>query len=80
MTEAEYLVHIFGVATGWLGWHPEAAWNSTVPEITISIAAKVDFIQMQSGGKKTEQKPKESDMGSFISAIVKREETKVYGE
>jgi len=78
MTEAEYLVHIFGVATGWLGWSPDVAWNSTVPEITISIAAKIDFIQMQNGGKKSEPKKKKSSMSSFISAIVKQKKTQVH--
>jgi hypothetical protein len=80
MTEGEYLDHMFGVATGWLGWSPDVAWNSTVPEITISIAAKIDFIQMQNGGKKSEPKKKEASFSSFISSIVKQKETQVHGD
>ena len=81
MTEAEHLEHMFGVATGWLGWSPVDAWNSTVPEITVAISAKSEFLRMTTpGAKKSDSKPKESSMASFISAIVKRKETKVYGE
>jgi hypothetical protein len=80
MTEGEYLDHMFGVATGWLGWSPDVAWSSTVPEITISIAAKIDFIQMQNGGKKSEPKKKEASFSSFISSIVKQKENQVHGD
>lgn len=81
MSEGEYLVHLFGVATGWLGWPPAVAWDCTVSEITTAIAAKSEFLMMTTpGAKKPNDKPKQSGMASFISAIVKRKETKVYGE
>ena len=82
MTEGEHLEHVFGVATGWLGWPPESAWQSTIPEINVAIAAKVEFIKMTTPGmkpkKSVEKKPQ--GMGAFIAAIMKREETKVYGD
>ena len=81
MSEGEYLEHVFGVATGWLGWPPESAWQSTIPEINVAIAAKVEFIKMTTPGMKPD-KPKAKPLGmdSFISAIENRKETKVYGD
>ena len=81
MTEAEFLEYEFGLATGWLGWPPEFAWRSTVPEIDVAIAAKVEFIQMTTPGmKKPKEKQRQSGMAQFIASIVKREGTKVYGD
>lgn len=82
MTEAQYLCHMFGVATGWLGWSPEIAWNCTVPEINTAIAARVEFIQMTTPGmtpKKSPKAEKASPMSSFINSIVKMKGTQVHG-
>jgi len=81
MDEEQFLVHIFGVATGWLGWAPDAAWQSTVTEITIALEAKIDFIQMQNGTKKTASKTKKGgpDMGAFIAEIIKDNGNQVHG-
>ncbi len=32
---------LYGFATGWLGWTPEAAWNATPQEITDAFAAHI---------------------------------------
>ncbi|GHA34965.1 hypothetical protein GCM10007989_33590 [Devosia pacifica] len=35
---------LFGVATGWLGWAPEEAWNATPVEILAARAGRTDLI------------------------------------
>jgi len=80
MSEDDFLTHIFGVATGWLGWTPDTAWGCTVPEITVAIEAKIDFLNMQNGGPKKPSKTKKPlDTGDFLSDILKLKETKTYG-
>ncbi|MFD1942737.1 phage tail assembly chaperone [Paradevosia shaoguanensis] len=35
---------LFGIATGWLGWSPEEAWNATPAEIIAARNGRVDLI------------------------------------
>jgi len=35
---------LFGIATGWLGWTPEEAWNATPAEIIAARAGRTDLI------------------------------------
>lgn len=44
MTWDEYHAHLFRIATGWLGWSPEAAWNATPSEIVEAYRGRVDMI------------------------------------
>jgi hypothetical protein len=44
LTPAEYHTRLFEIATGWLGWSPEHAWNATIPEIIASKAGRTDLI------------------------------------
>lgn len=37
---------------GWLGWPPDQALAADVNLVSMAIAAKVDLLIMQSGGKK----------------------------
>nr|WP_039967744.1 hypothetical protein [Pseudomonas chlororaphis] len=34
---------MFGVATGWLGWPPETAWRTPVPQIMLALDARLDW-------------------------------------
>jgi len=45
---------IFGIATGWLGWTPEAAWNATPTEITIAYKAHVAMLRAIHGAAEAE--------------------------
>lgn len=38
----EYYEHLFSVATGWLGWAPEAAWRATPAEIMLAHKGWLD--------------------------------------
>lgn len=49
-TFADHLEGLFKVATGWLGWSPETAWNSTPAEIRAAQAGLVEFHNARNGG------------------------------
>jgi hypothetical protein len=44
MTPEEVFTHLFEIATGWLGWTPEEAWNATIPEIIAAHRGRTDMI------------------------------------
>jgi len=39
-----YLEEIFRLATGWLGWPPETALHTPIPQIILAIDGKADFV------------------------------------
>lgn len=41
MPWAKVYSELFGLATGWLGWTPETAWNATPQEISDAFAAHI---------------------------------------
>jgi hypothetical protein len=51
------------VATGWLGWSPELAWRTPMPELFLAMDAKLEWTQMtnpfggKASGKKDKPKP-----------------------
>ncbi|MCE0873725.1 hypothetical protein LU640_27335 [Pseudomonas monteilii] len=50
------------MATGWLGWAPEVAWSTPLPELFLAMDARIEWAQMTnpfgSGGAKTvKEKP-----------------------
>lgn len=40
----ETFTKLFGIATGWLGWTPEEAWNATPAEIIAARSGRTDLI------------------------------------
>lgn len=47
---AEVYADLFKMATGWLGWPPEAAWNATLPEILHAFVGHTDQLKAIHGG------------------------------
>lgn len=45
MPWSELFGHLYGYATGWLGWSPEAAWAATPQEITDAFEAHVEKLK-----------------------------------
>lgn len=45
---------LFGIATGWLGWTPDAAWNAAPTEITIAYKAHVAMLRAIHGAAEAE--------------------------
>lgn len=51
------------MATGWLGWPPDLAWSTPMPELFLAMDAKIEWAQMTNpfgGGKKKEAASKPS--------------------
>ena len=44
MRNGSYVDYLFGVATGWLGWPPETAWRTPVPQIMLALDARLDWM------------------------------------
>lgn len=45
LTYQDYNAKLFEVATGWLGWTPDAAWNATAAEILTAHAGRGDMLR-----------------------------------
>ena len=45
MTPHDYHTRLFEIATGWLGWTPERAWNATPVEIVHARAGRMSMIE-----------------------------------
>jgi len=49
-----YVDYLFGVATGWLGWPPDTAWRTPIPQIMLALDARLDWTgrgQVQPSGQ-----------------------------
>lgn len=56
MAFVDYHTKLFGIATGWLGWSPEEAWNATPAEILEAQKAHREMlIAIHGGGKDQDQ-------------------------
>lgn len=44
MTHEGFFIRLFEIATGWLGWSPEEAWNATPAEIIAAQSGRTDLI------------------------------------
>lgn len=45
MTLEEYYVELFKYATGWLGYTPDVALDTTISNLRIAVEGKFDFIR-----------------------------------
>lgn len=46
---------LFKMATGWLGWTPETAWNATLSDIIQAFEGHTDKLKALHGGDETEE-------------------------
>lgn len=37
---------MYSVAVGWLGWPPDVAWNTPLPELFLAMDARVEWARM----------------------------------
>jgi len=51
---------LFAVATGWLGWAPDVAWRTPLPELFIAMDAKIEWARITNpfGNGRSAEKPK----------------------
>ena len=45
ITFAEFHERLFKIATGWLDWPPDTAWNATPAEILTAYSGKIDMLK-----------------------------------
>ncbi|MFC0709222.1 hypothetical protein [Azorhizophilus paspali] len=46
------------MATGWLGWTPDVAWRTPIPELLVAMDARVEWANMTNPfGGKPKKKP-----------------------
>lgn len=43
MKNGSYVDYLFGVAAGWLGWPPDTAWHTPIPQIMLALDARLDW-------------------------------------
>ncbi|WDR05622.1 hypothetical protein PSQ90_15350 [Devosia rhodophyticola] len=44
MPMTDYFEHLFKIATGWLGWTPDQAWEATPAEIIAAKEGRTDLV------------------------------------
>lgn len=62
------------MATGWLGWSPQEAWHTPLPELFLTLDAKIEWTRMSNpfgGGRATApEKPKPTTIAQKIRAAL----------
>jgi hypothetical protein len=56
---SDHYAELYRMATGWLGWSPDTAWNATPTEITEAYAGRIAMLQAIHGT--SDDQPKEVD-------------------
>ena len=54
MAWPDAFAELYRIATGWLGWTPETAWNSHPDEITAALDGHVQKLTLMNGGPSSE--------------------------
>lgn len=58
MRNGSYVDYLFGVATGWLGWPPDTAWHTPIPQIMLTLDSRLDWTgRSQAQGSAASAKP-----------------------
>jgi hypothetical protein len=57
MTGEQFAEHLFGIATGWLGWTPEVALHTPMPQIYVALKARVRWLAIQNGRPDPDETP-----------------------
>ncbi|MCE5976639.1 hypothetical protein LVS58_19255 [Pseudomonas sp. JR33AA] len=63
MEDGSYVDRLYSIATGWLGWQPDVAWRTPLPELFMALDARLEWSQMTNPfgkGKAQGAKPKPS--------------------
>lgn len=59
---------MYAAATGYLGWSPDVAWHTPLPELFLALDARVEWVRMTSPfGSKPE--PKKSTPGNVADKL-----------
>jgi hypothetical protein len=69
--DGSYVDRLFAIATGWLGWAPDVAWITPLPELFMAMDARLEWVKMTNPfgtGKALDQqgKPKASTVADKL--------------
>ncbi|MCY1371460.1 hypothetical protein D9M69_586030 [compost metagenome] len=57
MRAGSYVDYLFGVATGWLGWPPDTAWRTPIPQLLLALEARLDWMNPSQKASQPPEKP-----------------------
>ncbi|MCG6541750.1 hypothetical protein MCB86_16880 [Pseudomonas sp. KSR10] len=59
------------MATGWLGWPPDVAWRTPIPELFMAMDGRIEWAKMTNPfGRPQEEKPKPTTVAEKIRAAL----------
>lgn len=68
---------MFSVAVGWLGWSPQVAWTTPLPELFLAMDARVEWARMThpfaTNGKSHEKTDKPTSVADKLRTALRRE-------
>ncbi|WP_260468948.1 hypothetical protein [Pseudomonas fulva] len=56
--DGSYVDRLYAIATGWLGWSPDAAWRTPLPELFLAMDARIEWSQMTNPFGKGKAQPR----------------------
>jgi hypothetical protein len=65
MSYREFFAKLYRIATGWLGWSPETAWNATTHEILEAYKGHLEMLRAVHGSTDPDAKPDTPDKATF---------------
>lgn len=73
--DGSYVDRLFSIATGWLGWSPDTAWRTPLPELFMAMDARIEWAQMTNpfgAGKSVGQpeKPKPTTVADKLRQVL----------
>lgn len=67
ITFGEHHIKLYRIATGWLGWTPDQAWNATPNEIAEAYKGRCEMLKALFGSSEDEEKPKDLAMQAKLA-------------
>lgn len=72
MKNGSYVDYLFGVATGWLGWPPDTAWHTPIPQLMLALNARLDWMgRSASPGRAAPAKTKKASVADRLKAFLR---------
>ncbi|XBG33760.1 hypothetical protein ABH853_02270 [Pseudomonas sp. 13.2] len=73
MEDGSYVDRLYSIATGWLGWQPDVAWRTPLPELFMALDARLEWSQMTNPfGKGKAQGRKQKPSASTVAEKLRQ--------